>query len=77
MSNYCIVYVRLLDEGTEVYKPVPAALSDGVYHLNAPQDYDSNDEFWEFPPGSKVFCREMWMGDRLLYVATRLAEPEG
>lgn len=77
MNNDCTVYVKLLGEGTEVYRPVPAVLSDGVYHLNAPQDYDPDDEFWEFPPGSKVFYRETWVGDRILYVASRLAEVGG
>ena len=49
------VYVRLLDEGTEVSRPTEAlTLDEGVYQLLPTHDYDPEDERWEFPPGSKV-----------------------
>ena len=76
MSADCAVYVRLLDEGTKVYKPVPAVLKDGIYHLTAPEGYESDGERWEFPPGSKVFCREMLVGGKMCFVASQLAEVE-
>ena len=52
-----VVYVRLLDEGTDVWRPVPAtALSDGTFRLLEPNGYDPNAEKWEFPPLTKVRC---------------------
>jgi hypothetical protein len=52
-----VVYVRLLDEGTVVFRPSPAQpLGGGVYRLETPPDYDQEDEIWEFPPGSIVLC---------------------
>jgi hypothetical protein len=51
------VYVRLLDEGTEVWRPVPATkLPNGAYLLHEPSGYDPSDEKWEFSPGSQVKC---------------------
>jgi hypothetical protein len=49
------IYVRLLDEGTEVSRPTQAVdLGDGLFSLLATPDYDPIDEIWEFPPGSVV-----------------------
>ena len=54
-----IVHVRLLDEGTEVWRPVPATvLSDGSFRLGKPEDYDPVTETWEFPPLAKVRCAQ-------------------
>jgi hypothetical protein len=52
-----VVYVRLLDEGTDVWRPVRAtALLDGTFRLLEPDGYDPNAETWEFPPLTKVRC---------------------
>ena len=52
-----LVYVRLLDEGTDVWRPARAtALSDGSFRLLQPNGYDPNAERWEFPPSTKVRC---------------------
>jgi hypothetical protein len=52
-----MVYVRLLDEGTDVWRPVRAtALPDGTFRLLEPNGYDPNAETWEFPPSAKVRC---------------------
>ncbi len=47
------VYVRLLDEGVEVWRPVPAErVSEGAYRLSdAPPP---EDEAWTFQPGEVV-----------------------
>lgn len=49
-----IVYVRLLDEGTDVWRPT--ALPDGIFQLAEPDGYDFEAEIWEFPPRAKVKC---------------------
>ncbi len=49
------IFVRLLDEGTDVVKPTPALpLGDGSFQLLPTSDYDPETETWEFLPGSKV-----------------------
>ncbi len=47
------IYIRLLDEGNDVWRPVGAArLSESVYQI-ADQTI-SDDESWEFQPGAVV-----------------------
>ena len=51
------VYVKLLDEGVDVWRPVTAeVLRDGTYRLEPTEGYDPEDEQWEFLPGSVVRC---------------------
>jgi hypothetical protein len=54
-----IVYVYLLNEGTDVWRPVPATkLKENVYLLHGSEIFDPEDEDWEFLPGTKVFVKE-------------------
>jgi hypothetical protein len=49
------IHVVLLDEGTWCARPAECVdLGDGLFRLQARQDYDPEDEHWEFPPGSVV-----------------------
>ena len=49
------VYVRLLDEGTEVFRPCSAThLGGNIYQILRTESYDSDDEHWEFEPGTRV-----------------------
>jgi hypothetical protein len=49
------IYVRLLDEGTEVSRPTEALdLGGGLFKILPTADYSADDESWEFPPGSTV-----------------------
>ena len=51
------IYIELLDEGVEVWRPVEAERRhDGLYRiLSRPHD---ETEAWMFPPGSVVRCEE-------------------
>jgi hypothetical protein len=50
-----MVYVRLLDEGTDVWQPVRAtALPGETFRLLEPDGYDPNAETWGFPPLTEV-----------------------
>ena len=52
-----VVYVRLLDEGTDVWRPAQATpLPDGTFELSEPEGYDPGAEIWEFPPHARVRC---------------------
>lgn len=66
------VYVRLLNEGTDVFRPTEAErVADGIYRLLPTSDYDPSDEQWEFLPGDVVRCQIMKLhgGERLVVVA--------
>lgn len=50
------VYVALLDEGTDCWRPVSAlCLSVGVYRIVSTKP---EDEIWQFQPGDVVRCKE-------------------
>ena len=50
------IYVRLLGEGTDVWRPVAATeLPDGTFQL-AERDTGCDSETWEFPPRARVRC---------------------
>jgi hypothetical protein len=58
-TNKVKIYVRLIDEGTEVSRPTEALdLGNGLLELLPTPDYDSEDEAWEFRPGSVVRCEK-------------------
>ena len=51
------VYVRMLDEGVNVWRPVPATpIGGGRYRLGVLDGGIPSDELWEFPPGVVVEC---------------------
>jgi hypothetical protein len=57
IDTEALVYVRLLEEGTGVWRPVRAtALPDGTFQLLEPNGYDPKAERWEFPPLTKVLA---------------------
>jgi len=50
-----VLFVRLMDEGTDVSRPTEAFdLGDGRFRILPTVNYDPEDEIWEFPPGSIV-----------------------
>jgi len=65
-----IIYVALLDEGIDVWRPVEATrLADNVYMILGVLP---DDETWAFPPGSRVRCeprRAQDETDRLVAMA--------
>jgi hypothetical protein len=68
------VYVRLLDEGVEAWRPVPADdLGRGQYRLFPTDDYDPSVETWEFPPETVAICELRKLEDGLQLVAVRVA----
>lgn len=56
-SEPITVHVRLLDEGTDVWRPTTARLvGPATYELRPTPDYDAMHETWEFEPGTVVRC---------------------
>jgi len=67
------VYVRLLNEGTTVYRPVKVAtVEGGAVKLIAPPGFDSEDEEWEFRPGSIVLLKEQILEGKEVLIAVSL-----
>lgn len=65
-----VIYVRLMDEGTDVFRPTKAEpVGDNLYILLPTQGYDPADEKWEFPPYSKVGCKKEIINNKIEYVA--------
>ena len=70
------VYVPLLDEGVDVWRPAPARkVGDATYEILRPPDYDADDERWQFPLGSVVLCAPRRGADGDFLAAVRLHEP--
>lgn len=65
------VYVSLLDESVDVWRPVSAEhIREDVYRLvgEAPEI-----EKWEFPPGELVRCRQQQLAEGEVLVAYEAA----
>lgn len=65
------VFVRLLDEIVDVWRPVTAEriASDRFRILEQP--YDRGTERWEFEPGEEVICRLVQSDDGAFLAAIR------
>lgn len=69
------VYVRLLGEGTTVYRPAFAMpTGTNTARLLMPSGFDPDDEHWEFQPGTLVSLerRRLSGGEVLVAVAAAL-----
>lgn len=68
------VYVSLLDEGIDVWRPANATQVGPMTYLLEPQSYDANHERWEFLPGTIVECQHKQLSGGMVLVAVRQAE---
>lgn len=65
-----IIYIKLLGEGTEVYRPVSAIkVNENTYEVCKLKNYDTEDEVWEFPPGTYVIVEERILDGEKVFVA--------
>ena len=69
------VYVRLLGEGTVVFRPTRATpIGQNTVRLLTPDGYDPEDEDWEFKPGSVVRVERRRLEGTEAYVAIAAVE---
>ena len=67
------IYVALLDEGVDVWRPVDAeVLPDGLFRIVSPAP-DPDDERWEFSSGSIVRCEYRRLSEGRTLVAVERA----
>jgi hypothetical protein len=71
------IYVGLLDEGVDVWRPVRAEhLRENVYRI-VNQPYDREVESWQFEPGDEVVCELIESSEGRILAATRKAAGSG
>jgi hypothetical protein len=69
------IYVQLLGEDVDVWRPVTAAHeADGTYRL---PDEQPDTETWAFPPGSRVRCERRTIDGASELVAFSLVDQQG
>jgi hypothetical protein len=69
------IYVGLLDEGVEVWRPVLAVRrAEGLFEIVSKNDSPET-EAWEFPSGSLVRCETKELYDGPCLVAIELQSP--
>lgn len=67
------IFVSLLDEGVEVWRPVRAQhLHDDIYRI-VEQPYDRETETWQFEPYDEVVCELIRSSEGRILAATKLA----
>jgi hypothetical protein len=68
------VYVALLNEGVDVWRPVVAeSVGFQTYRILGSEDYDPALEAWEFTPGTVVVCENRKTTDGIILAAVRKA----
>lgn len=68
------VYVRLLDEGTEVFRPVHAEhVEKSSFRLLDDGEFDFTEEHLEFAPGTTVECEQRNTSEGMVKVAVRVS----
>lgn len=67
-TNKSLIYIRLLDEGTNVYRPTQGVMiEDLIFKILPTDNYNPEDEHWQFTPGKIVRCKkELVEGNELL-----------
>jgi hypothetical protein len=73
-SDRVTIYVALLDEGIDVWRPVAARKLAADTYLILDQNYDRKLETWQFEPGTLVRCRKKRQDDHQILVATEIAD---
>ena len=69
--NPTTIYVALLDEGVDVWRPVEAErLASGLFRILS--EREDPDEIWEFFSGSIVKCESRRFDSQLVLVAVAI-----
>jgi hypothetical protein len=75
IMNQETIFIRLLNEGTDVWRPAVATkIDENVYRIEMPDNYDPEDEEWEFKPNSIVCCETKILTDKKCLIAMNALE---
>jgi hypothetical protein len=69
-----IIYIRLLDEGTETVRPTYGEIvGENIFRVLSTDNYDPDDETWEFTPDTIVRCeKEIWSDKEILLAVRKM-----
>ena len=73
MTETVTIFVRLLDERVDVWRPVAARHLSGRSYRIVDESYDRTVETWEFEPRQDVICEEAEDKDGVFLRAVRAA----
>jgi hypothetical protein len=73
MTGIKKIYVGLLNEGIDVWRPVKAEHLGGNVYRIVGQPYDREIESWQFEPGDVVICEMIESSEERILAATRKA----
>jgi hypothetical protein len=62
-GNVTTIYVALINEGLDVWRPVQAVHEQGDVFRIVSQNPDPIDEHWQFSTGENVVCKEHTFSD--------------
>jgi hypothetical protein len=66
------IYIPLLHEGIEVYRPTAGLrLRENIYQVLPTEHYGSDDECWQFVPGSVVECAMEFRNGQEILIAKK------
>lgn len=71
MNPRATIFVRLLKEAVDVWRPVLADRLHGNVYRVLEQEYDREIEMWQFEPGDLVVCELIESDDGRILAATR------
>lgn len=72
--NKSVIYIPLLDEGTEVYRPTEGEeVAPMTFKVLPTLNYDPENEHWAFPPGTQIRCTYVTkLGTRVLLAVEKV-----
>lgn len=73
MTEPVQIYVALLGEGVDVWRPIKAELVQGDTYRIVSQPYDRTLETWQFEPGERVICKLVDSNERRILAAVKRA----
>ncbi len=68
------IFVSLLGEGVDVWRPIQAEQVQGNIYRIVDQPYDRQVESWQFEPGDTVVCDLIDSSEGTILAAVRLAQ---
>jgi len=77
MTDITQIYIALLDEGVDVWRPVQAERLSGNTYRILNQPYVRNTESWQFEPGDLVLCEMVESSDGRILAAVGKADSCG
>jgi hypothetical protein len=72
MRDTAEIFVSLLDERVDVWRPVQAERLHGNVYRIVDEPYNREIETWQFEPGDEVVCEPIELSDGRILAATGL-----